>query len=554
MAFVNRGCTVHGKNVGLHGDKTSTGAQCIAARPGMSVMGKWKLYIGDKTTPCPKCGKVGVIVTGDHRQTNSEAVAVDGSIIHCDCPMGSNFLIAPGTVEINEPFAASEPPVNKTIAAAALSTLPVYAKSCLRGVGCTDAGTEQELLDNFGHAGYYRAAPQAEQPKEEPVQHAQAAKKRKPAEPAPPSEDTRPWYKRLFSSPDTTKAAATAGMATARAATTTGITTGTATEAGYAALQKIGGNLSTAGRWIAPSPPTVLLFGIFYSPKLNSGEQDYIDRMRLEQAARNKEDVPTRVRFRWEADQNGMIRPKGFHVSVGGGQDKVPVRMLQKNTTTGNYEFWEDGASKPTIVWTPDDPGYVSPSNTGNRDNVYVPPSVLVYPESEINSPWSTETPAPGERPFRDYILVHPAGTFDPIYVYLRNLPGQVTGKGQKVTGTWLADAGQGNGSPIPSQIADKLRGRTFSNFDGFREAFWQEVSIDPELSKQFIPANVTRAANGRAPRARFADTVGKRRSFEIHHLTPISQGGEVYNVDNMGVMTPKHHIVTHSGRGNSSE
>jgi hypothetical protein len=44
---------------------------------------------------------------------------------------------------------------------------------------------------------------------------------------------------------------------------------------------------------------------------------------------------------------------------------------------------------------------------------------VLAYPESEINSPWSTETPAPGERPFRDYILVHPAGTFDPIYVYL---------------------------------------------------------------------------------------------------------------------------------------
>ena len=170
MASVNRGCTVHGKNVGLDGDKTSTGSQCIAARPGMSVMGKWKLYIGDKTTPCPKCGKVGVIVTGDHRQTNGEAVAVDGSIIHCDCPSGSNFLIAPGTVESNDPFGTSEPPVNKTIAtAAAVSVLPVYAKSCLRGEGCTDAGTEQELLDNFGHAVYYRAAPQAEQLKEEPV-------------------------------------------------------------------------------------------------------------------------------------------------------------------------------------------------------------------------------------------------------------------------------------------------------------------------------------------------------------------------------------------------
>lgn len=38
MASVNRGCIVHGKNVGLDGDKTSTGSRCIAARPGMSVM------------------------------------------------------------------------------------------------------------------------------------------------------------------------------------------------------------------------------------------------------------------------------------------------------------------------------------------------------------------------------------------------------------------------------------------------------------------------------------------------------------------------------------
>lgn len=109
MASVNRGCTVHGKNVGLHGDKTSTGAQCIAARPGMSVMGKLKLYIGDKTTPCPKCGKVGVIITGDHRHSNGAAVAVDGAEILCGCPSGSNFLIAPGTVEVNTPSWAIPP-------------------------------------------------------------------------------------------------------------------------------------------------------------------------------------------------------------------------------------------------------------------------------------------------------------------------------------------------------------------------------------------------------------------------------------------------------------
>lgn len=109
MASVNRGCTVHGKNVGLHGDKTSTGAQCIAARPGMSVMGLWKLYIGDKTTPCPKCGKVGVIISGDPRCSNSAAVAVDGAEILCGCPQGTNFLIAPGTVEVNTPAWTNAP-------------------------------------------------------------------------------------------------------------------------------------------------------------------------------------------------------------------------------------------------------------------------------------------------------------------------------------------------------------------------------------------------------------------------------------------------------------
>lgn len=413
------------------GDKTTSGGYIATATS--TIIEERKIALLGDTAYCPQdtCkGFFEINGTAHHFLEGKDCVATGDQVL-CKCKMnqvlGSTTIWAEDAPE--NPFEehqkrAAEWPINKAIAAAAaLSVLPVYAKSCLRGDGCTDAGTDQESVDNFGHSGYYRATPQADQLVEEPVQHAQAAKKHKPAEPTPQPEDNRPWYKRLFSSPDTTKAAAAAGMVTARAATTTGITTGTATEAGYAALQKIGGSFATAGRWIAPNPSTVFLFGIFYSPKLNSGEQDYIDRMRLEQAAQNKEDVPTRVRFRWEADQYGTMKPKGFHVSARGGQDKVPVRMLQKNTTTGNYEFWEDGATKPTIVWTPDDPGYVAPANTGNQDNVYIPPNVLVYPESEINSPWSTETPAPGERPFRDYILVHPAGTFDPIYIYLSKNP-----------------------------------------------------------------------------------------------------------------------------------
>ncbi|MGR7480531.1 S-type pyocin domain-containing protein [Klebsiella aerogenes] len=413
-------------------DPTTCGGRVLEGAPNRKTNGTPVARMGDKVS-CGKDNKTYQII-GGISWIKTEGRLVAGSLnSFSSCPCNAK-IIPQITVQTYESRSESRTsaPVTATTSPTIVSSnsspvaspvaplpVPVFAKSCLRGEGCTDAGTDQESVDNFGHAGYYRASPQAEQPKEEPVQHAQAAKKHNPADPSPPQKDNRPWYKRLFSSPNTTQAAATAGMATARAATATGITTGAATEAGYAALQKIGGTLSTAGRWIVPAPPTVFLFGMFYSPKLNSGEQDFIDGMRLEQAARNKEDVPTRVRFRWEADQYGTMRPKGFHVSARGGQDNVPVRMLQKNTTTGNYEFWEDGADRPTIIWTPDDPGYASPSNTGNQDNVYIPPNVLVYPESEINSPWSTVTPAPGERPFRDYILVHPLGTFDPIYVYL---------------------------------------------------------------------------------------------------------------------------------------
>ncbi|GJL42563.1 TPA: HNH endonuclease signature motif containing protein [Enterobacter chengduensis] len=115
------------------------------------------------------------------------------------------------------------------------------------------------------------------------------------------------------------------------------------------------------------------------------------------------------------------------------------------------------------------------------------------------------------------------------------------------MSGTWLSDASKGNGSPVPTQIADRLRGRTFANFDQFRNAFWLEVSKDPELSKQFRGSNQTHIRKGNSPFTRDAERAGGRERLEIHHIKPISQGGEVYNVDNMGITTPKRHIEIHS-------
>ncbi|EPE8911668.1 colicin-E9 [Escherichia coli] len=130
-----------------------------------------------------------------------------------------------------------------------------------------------------------------------------------------------------------------------------------------------------------------------------------------------------------------------------------------------------------------------------------------------------------------------------------RNKPGKATGKGKPVGDKWLDDAGKDSGAPIPDRIADNLRDKEFKNFDDFRRKFWEEVSKDPELSKQFNPGNKKRLSQGLAPRARNKDTVGGRRSFELHHDKPISQDGGVYDMDNLRITTPKRHIDIHRGQ-----
>ncbi|EHI5678579.1 colicin [Salmonella enterica] len=130
-----------------------------------------------------------------------------------------------------------------------------------------------------------------------------------------------------------------------------------------------------------------------------------------------------------------------------------------------------------------------------------------------------------------------------------RNQPGKATGKGKPVGDKWLDDAGKDSGAPIPDRIADKLRDKEFRNFDDFRKKFWEEVSKDPELSKQFIKGNRDRMQVGKAPKSRKKDAAGKRTSFELHHDKPVSQDGGVYDMDNLRITTPKRHIDIHRGQ-----
>lgn len=208
----------------------------------------------------------------------------------------------------------------------------------------------------------------------------------------------------------------------------------------------------------------------------------------------------------------------------------------------------------PTITWTPEKPDGSEPvTDTGSPVNPISQPTILIYPipENEIETT-TLPFPAIDEHDFNDWILVFPDGSeIKPIYVYLqsaRDKPGTVTGKGEVLSseGKWLESASSGLGAPVPAQVADKLRGQKFERFDDFREAFWLAVAECPELMVQFNRSNQTIIRAGTSPFAIPEEQVGKRKRFEIHHVKNIQHSGEVYNIDNLRVNTPKNHIGLH--------
>lgn len=428
----------------------------------------------------------------------------------------------------------------------------VFAKSCLRGEGCNDAGEEQEPHTNFAAMAFYQAVPPADPASDTDVpQHAQTAKKKKPVDDIPKPKKRSALYKWLKGDHEEIE------YQRATAAATSAANAQMAVE-GASVLGLVGGNAITSGTWavklgematgigrIAASGPGAPIAAVVLGMmpgRLNDGEQDFIDRMKLEQMR----EAPSRVRYTWEQDDKGNPVPHGWHTPHG--KDMVRVRKMEWNSSRKAYTFTTEEDPRITIIWTSDSSGVNVPSNTGNQNPVRIPNPVVVDPLPEDTQIEATTTPAPEEKTFSDYILIFPLPNIPPIYIYLRNNPGQVTGKGQKVSGIWLSDANTGNGSPVPSQIADKLRGRIFGNFDQFRKAFWLEVSKDPDLSRQFKRGNSGNIKVGKAPAPRESEQVGGKIKYDIHHIKPIIEGGEVYNVDNMGIVTPKRHINIHRG------
>ncbi|PKA71380.1 S-type pyocin [Pseudomonas baetica] len=249
----------------------------------------------------------------------------------------------------------------------------------------------------------------------------------------------------------------------------------------------------------------------------------------------------TRVRVNVKQLPDGSVNAYGFY--TGGKTDWENVKVIK--ATPRGETFVADVGNGFEVIWTP----AANPSDTlGIPALQGAPslPSIWVYPPTEKSDQILVNPAHPPE--YQDAIIWFPSTDIQPIYVMLsvRYDAGVVTGRGKPITGIWLEGASTGTGAPIPEQIADALRGRSFESFDDFRAAFWLEVSKDPVLNSQFIEDNQAKLARGRAPVAIRPEQVGERVKFEIHHIEYIKNGGEVYNVDNLAVMTPKLHIQVH--------
>ncbi|PYC12058.1 S-type Pyocin [Pseudomonas jessenii] len=303
-----------------------------------------------------------------------------------------------------------------------------------------------------------------------------------------------------------------------------------------------GGILQQRLNWAirgAAGPASVFVLGMLPT-RMGDGT------LHTDEQLRRMSHAPTRVRFQFRRDAEGVMQVYGIH-SGASGDDSVRTVKVEWNSDKTAMEAKLNGI---TILWTP---------QRGPLGSM--PP--LVYPEhgEQLSTilvhpiPENTDTQIEGlpgkDITAEDCILVFPADTgLKSLYVVFskpaRLTPGTVTGVGEDVSGVWLEHARTGSGAPIPTTIADSLRGREYSTFDSFRRAFWTAVSRDGAVAGQFSDDSLERMRNGKAPRARLMDTAGKRISHEIHHVELISEGGEVYNVDNLRIHTPKNHVELH--------
>ena len=299
---------------------------------------------------------------------------------------------------------------------------------------------------------------------------------------------------------------------------------------------------------------------LVYSSKLGNGElpdryafstplsdlaPDFAPDLHAIAAAGGTVDVPFRVSSKTDANGQSEV----FVVKTDGRNIPSAVRVVAASYDAERNVYSATTSDVPprTLTWTPIvNPGNNSTTSPAGQPDVPAYTGATVVPvEGRLDS-----FPGVFEAGFDDYVLVFPQDSgLPPNYTMFRDRredPGVASGVGQAVSGNWLGSASQGEGAPVPAQIADQLRGREFRNFRAFREAFWKAVAGDPELAAQFQKQSRSTMEKGKSPYVSKVERAGETVKFELHHKIRISKGGSVYGLENIRIVTPRRHKEIH--------
>ena len=111
-------------------------------------------------------------------------------------------------------------------------------------------------------------------------------------------------------------------------------------------------------------------------------------------------------------------------------------------------------------------------------------------------------------------------------------------------SGNWLDAA---TPTRISLQVARQLTGKSFNNFGELQSTIWKTVAADSELSAAFRQVSYDRMVAGFAPFAPPAfQNVQFGTRFNLHHESWIVNGGAVYDLSNIRIVSPKMHSSIH--------